>query len=234
MSEQKLNAAADAQPQEVYSWYAQEDKEDQSSLRTSMVIAIVAHLLFLFATIPTLAVKETQEAPKKKYVRLAPTPKFQKPIPVQPERPKKRSRKVPIPDPTPEEVEIYVDNLVELEEPELEFEDPGLTLPTAPPEPEPTGPVRTGSGLTPPVRTHYVKPEYTEIARRARVQGTVIVEAIIDTDGNVRETKVLKGLSMGLSAEAVKAVQQWKFEQSTLNGKPVEVIYVLTVHYSLN
>ena len=61
----------------------------------------------------------------------------------------------------------------------------------------------------------------------------LIVEAIIDKTGNVTNVKVLKGLPMGLDQAAADAVKKWKFEPATLNGKPVSVIYNLTVNFQL-
>jgi protein TonB len=79
-----------------------------------------------------------------------------------------------------------------------------------------------------------VQPNYTEVARKSRIQGIVIVEAIIDKDGNVDHVKVLKGLPMGLSEEAESAVKKWKFRPGTLGGQPVDVIFNLTVNFTLD
>jgi len=84
-----------------------------------------------------------------------------------------------------------------------------------------------------PVVLNRVEPQYTEVARKAREAGVVIVEAIIDKDGNVDKVKVLKGLPMGLSEAAEDAVRRWKFKPGTLNGEPVDVIFNLTVNFTL-
>ena len=68
---------------------------------------------------------------------------------------------------------------------------------------------------------------------RARIQGVVVLECTIGKDGNVKEVKVLRPLPLGLTEAAVEAVQKWKFKASTLNGKPVEVLYILTVRFNL-
>ncbi|HEV7505756.1 MAG TPA: TonB family protein [Thermoanaerobaculia bacterium] len=94
-------------------------------------------------------------------------------------------------------------------------------------------PLRVSGGVTRPEIINKVEPVYTELARRARVTGTVIVEAIIDTGGNVTNVRVLKGLPMGLDGSAVEAVQEWKFRPATLEGKPVKVYYVLTVNFQV-
>lgn len=96
-------------------------------------------------------------------------------------------------------------------------------------------PYRVGSGVTrPDLLSATTKPVYTEIARKARVQGIVIVEAIIDEQGDVTETRVLKGLPMGLDQSAVEAVKTWKFKPATLEGRPVPVYYVLTVNFQVS
>ena len=61
----------------------------------------------------------------------------------------------------------------------------------------------------------------------------VIVEAIIDKTGHVDRVRVIKGLPMGLSEEAERAVRQWHFKPGTLNGEPVDVIFNLTVNFKL-
>ncbi len=78
-----------------------------------------------------------------------------------------------------------------------------------------------------------VQPEYTEIARKARIKGIVIVEAVIDRQGNVTEARILKPLPMGLDLEALRAIRQWKFKPGTLNGQPVPVYYNLTVNFQI-
>lgn len=97
----------------------------------------------------------------------------------------------------------------------------------------PVGPLRVGGDVKAPRISNKVDPEYTEVARRARVQGIVILEAIIDKQGNVDNVKVIRGLPMGLSESAVQAVKRWKFRPGTMNGRPVDVIFNLTVNFRL-
>jgi len=94
-------------------------------------------------------------------------------------------------------------------------------------------PIRFTVGMTKPEPVHQVQPRYTEIARRAGVQGTVIVEAIIDEQGNVDNVRVLRSLPLGLDREAVAAVQQWKFTPARMANKPVKVYFVLTVNFGI-
>jgi protein TonB len=103
----------------------------------------------------------------------------------------------------------------------------------APPAPEPDVPLRVGGAISAPVAIRRVNPTYTEIARKARVSGIVIVEAIIDREGRVKDAKILRGLPMGLDKAALDALKQWTFEPAKLNGKPVEVYYNLTINFQL-
>jgi len=69
--------------------------------------------------------------------------------------------------------------------------------------------------------------------RQARIQGVVILQAIVDSLGNVGYVKVLKGLPEGLTESAVQVVQEWRYEPATLHGEPVPVYINLTVNFSL-
>jgi protein TonB len=82
-----------------------------------------------------------------------------------------------------------------------------------------------------PVAIERVQPLYTEPARRARVQGFVILQATIDRTGRVTDVEVVKPLPFGLDASAVQAVRQWRFTPATLQGRPVPVYFRLTVHF---
>jgi TonB family protein len=105
--------------------------------------------------------------------------------------------------------------------------------PTAAPPTGFRGPYMVGGDVIAPVKVHAPPSEYTEIARRTKIQGVVILQVVIDERGDVTDVKVLKGLPMGLDTQAVEAVRQWKFEPATRNGEPVEVYYNLTVQFLL-
>jgi periplasmic protein TonB len=98
----------------------------------------------------------------------------------------------------------------------------------------PSGPLRVGGDVKAPVALNRVQPEYTETARKARLSGVVVLEAIINKDGTVEQVHVLKGLPMGLSEKAEEAVKGWRFKPGTLGGQPVEVIFSLTVNFKLD
>ena len=216
-----------------YSTFAHEYDEDRKTMRISVVIAVILHIVFFVIQLPEIAadLNAEQEKPKVyviQQVRFKPPPPQQ-----QKEIPKPRSKKVPIPDPTPDEPEPIRDP--EEIEPDVELPETDVIfgIPEGPPPSEPTGPILVGGDVKPPEKTYAPQPQYTEIARKARIQGVVIVQAIIDKTGSVTNVKVLKGLPMGLEQAAAEAVKKWTFKPATLNGKPVAVYYNLTINYRL-
>jgi periplasmic protein TonB len=104
----------------------------------------------------------------------------------------------------------------------------------APPAPMPPRkePVPVGGVIRPPTRIVYVAPVYPQIALASRKEGTVILQAIIDENGAVREVNVLRSISL-LDDAAVHAVSQWKFTPTTLNGNTVPVVMTVTVTFTL-
>ena len=93
--------------------------------------------------------------------------------------------------------------------------------------------LRVGGAVTRPEKISAPPPVYTETARRARLQGVVVLEVVIDRNGKVKEAHVLKGMAMGLDRAALEAVQKWKFKPATLEHRPVAVYYTLTVPFNL-
>jgi TonB family protein len=99
---------------------------------------------------------------------------------------------------------------------------------------DPGPPYRVGGDVKAPTVIERVDPVYPAEARMNRVAGIVIVETIIDRNGNVGDVKVLKPLPFGLDQAAVDAVKQWKFRPATRNGEPVDVFFNLTVNFKLD
>ena len=108
----------------------------------------------------------------------------------------------------------------------------GLPSAPPPPPPPPAAPIRVGGNIRPPTKVRDVAPIYPPIAQSARVQGIVIIEAIIGADGRVQDATVLRGIPL-LNPAALLAVQQWEFTPTLLNGVPVPVIMTVTVNFTL-
>jgi protein TonB len=121
------------------------------------------------------------------------------------------------------------ESLPQLADPEMVIHLP------APPPPleEEEQPIRVGGPVSEPRRIFYVEPKYPEVARRAGISGTVILEVVVGKDGAVKDVQVLRAAPMGLTEAAVEAVRLWRYQPSTLNGKAVEVVLTVTVRYSL-
>jgi TonB family protein len=212
--------------------FAQEYEDDRKYMRIAIAVAIVIHIVIFLITVPEIVAQAG--APKKQKVYVVQQVRFKPPPPKQKQEiPKPKAKKVPIPDPTPDEPEPI--RLPDEITPEIDIPDTDIIfgIPEGPPAAEPEGPIRVGGDVKPPAKIVAPSPQYTEIARKARIQGVVIIEAIINKEGNVTNVKILKGLPMGLDDAAADAVKKWKFKPATLNGKPVAVIYNLTVNFRL-
>jgi periplasmic protein TonB len=106
-------------------------------------------------------------------------------------------------------------------------------LPPPPPPPKPPEPIHAGGLVRPPAKIVHVAPQYPQIARASRVQGIVIIEATIDSHGNVESTTILRSIPL-LDQAALDAVRQWKFTPTLLNGVAVPVIMTVTVNFELS
>jgi protein TonB len=94
-------------------------------------------------------------------------------------------------------------------------------------------PQRAGQGVREPRKIVDVAPIYPEIARRAKVQGAVILEAVIDESGAVDRIRVLRSSPL-LDAAAIDAVSRWRYTPTLLNGTPVAVLMTITINFTLN
>ena len=94
-------------------------------------------------------------------------------------------------------------------------------------------PTRFEGEITPPERIHGPQPLYTAKAKRARIEGVVIMATSIDKGGNVSNVKVLKGLPLGLDKQAALAVCQSQYEPATLNGQPVKMTFNVLIRFRL-
>jgi protein TonB len=93
--------------------------------------------------------------------------------------------------------------------------------------------VRVSSGVAQGLLVHQVTPKYPSLARQARVQGTVVLQAVIGKDGTVQNLHVLSGHPM-LTQAAMDAVRQWRYKPYYVNGEPVEADTQINVNFTLS
>src|SRR6266850_1788380 len=103
---------------------------------------------------------------------------------------------------------------------------------SAPPLPPPVAPVRVGGNVKQPRIVHIEQPKYPPEAKRAHIEGAVILEATVTAEGTVDKVKVISGPPM-LVEPAVEAISHWKYEPTYLNGQAVPVILTARINFSL-
>ena len=92
--------------------------------------------------------------------------------------------------------------------------------------------IRPGGNVIPPKLIYQPKPDYPQLARMARIEGAVELEAVISKEGTIEELKVLRGHPLLVKA-ALEAVRQWRYQPTLLNGEPIEVVTEITVNFRL-
>lgn len=95
------------------------------------------------------------------------------------------------------------------------------------------GAYRIGGGVSPPTVLSKVEPEYSEEARKAKWQGTVVLQLVVDEHGLPQQMKVTRSLGLGLDQKAIEAVGKWRFKPGMKDGKPVPVIATIEVNFRL-
>lgn len=110
----------------------------------------------------------------------------------------------------------------------------GQATPPEPPGEEDEEILRVGGAVAKPEKISAPPPVYTAMARKARLQGVVILEVVIDRHGKVTNAHVMKGMAMGLDRAALEAVEKWKFKPAMLEQRPVKVYYTVTVPFNLD
>jgi TonB family protein len=91
-----------------------------------------------------------------------------------------------------------------------------------------------GAGVTRPSILTRVDPIYSEEARRAQYEGTVVLEAIVRADGTVDILRVVRNPGFGLEQQAIDALSQWKFTPAMRSGVPVDVAMNIEIHFNLH
>lgn len=234
MPRETENAAARDETGSFYDLAADASRRDGRRLRRAIAVAAAAHLTLFAVDLPDRSAEALEpEPPPRVYV--IEQVRFRPPQPPPPEPPPQPpTRPIPVPDPTPDDPEP-VRTYEEPAPPDLVLPPiDAVVIPDAPPPlPEPDLPLPVGGEVTRPVKISGPQPVYTEMARRARIQGSVIVRATIDREGRVVDLEVIKPMPLGLSESVLTALRASRFSPGTLRGKPVPVLYDLTVDFRL-
>lgn len=89
------------------------------------------------------------------------------------------------------------------------------------------------AGVTPPHAIYEPEPEYSEEARKIRLQGIVVLSLLVDPQGEARGIRVARSLGMGLDEKAIEAVKKWRFAPGTKDGVPVATQVNIEVNFRL-
>lgn len=232
------SSAETSQHRDPYADFALAEALDRRRLVRAALVAVVAHAVLLVVQLP--AAKPIVAAGfDRPVVHLLEPVRFE-PRDAVPERelPRPRQRRVPMPDPTPDAPEPLPSPeeepfRLEVDE-DVIFDVPEGAPEAAQPDPRYDQVLPLGGDVQKPVKVHAPAPVYTELARRARIQGIVILQAVIDREGAVVSAEIVRGLPMGLNEAALEAVRQWRYEPATLQGRPVAVQFNLTVKFELH
>jgi periplasmic protein TonB len=108
----------------------------------------------------------------------------------------------------------------------------GAIVESLPEPPAPPRVVHVGGAVREPTKVKHVSPVYPEVAARAMVQGNVVVELQVNTQGRVTDAQVVKGIPL-LNEAALAAVRQWVYTPPLVDGVPVRLIMTVTVHFKL-
>lgn len=92
---------------------------------------------------------------------------------------------------------------------------------------------RPAGGVMPPKIVHQTFPQYTDRARKRKIQGVVTLSLIVTPEGSVRDLKVTKSLDQYLDKQALECVSNWKFQPATKDGQPVTMRIAVEIDFHL-
>jgi protein TonB len=213
--------------------------QDPRWIRSALAAAFLVHVGVLLVPLPSSPPPPSPEplptGPVIHATRLDP-PEIER----RPDRaPVRGERQLPVPDPdAPEEMLQPAPDPEPVGLPEWEGA-PNVEIPLPPAEPPPiTGPLPEDTrGLVVPVALPgRSRPVYPEVARRAGLEGTVILEAIVDEDGHVVSIRVVTEprFDVGFTEAAIEAVRRWRYEPGLYGGEPVAVEITVVIDFVLN
>jgi protein TonB len=217
------------------------DTSERRPLVWALAIALVLHAGILAARMPGWSDPVRMEKPEEEVAMkvqfLQPPPPPPPPEAPPPEPPPPEKKKIARPDPKPDEPEPIVTPPPRPPEPPRDYVPSPVPAPPAPapappaPAPAPVeqmGPIRVSPGQGPGI-IKKVEPLYPPMAKTARLQGTVVLDAVILKDGTVSNVSVVKSANPMFDRAAVNALRQWRFSPSQQ-----DVIMSLTVHFKLD
>ena len=225
----------------------------RSHLSGSVPISIGLHLvaLLLFLIIPLVADVSVPRVwvDLPDYVRLAPMPPPPPAVTMRSEPPKATPAPVANPAPTmaPPTIEPEGPERAPAAPPDLPAASGAGGVPggvgietgtgssvmmPVPEPPRPAGPVRVAQLPVAPKKIADARPLYPEIARAARREGTVVLEAVLDAAGRVTQLRVIQSVPL-LDQAALDAVRQWRYTPSVYGGQPVSVLMTITIRFQL-
>ena len=223
-------------------------RHQAASVLVSIAVQVSIATAILAGTVLFVASPVPREAMMMAFV--APPPPPPPPPPKAPEPTQAESKPVPA---NPAAAPVEPPQEIAPEAPPAGFDDeefegvPGGVVggvlgglePLAPPPPPPPplpppsrGPIRIGGQIKAPALIYRVEPVYPGVAVSANIEGTVILEAIVDEEGRVESVKVLRSLSV-LDKPALDAVKQWRYSPVLLNGKPEKFILTVAITFTL-
>ena len=206
-------------------------EEDPQEMRRAILVAVLIHVVLLLVTFPTWTSNWERENNEEVVYLTSYVPPPQTEV-----KPKvqqvEKVKKIPLPDPTPDEPEP-------IREPDPEPEPPLppnakilFGMPKGPPAPQA---LRVGAGGIGQLKViKRVQPDYPILAKKAEVQGLVVLDILVTEEGRVGDVKVLKELPMGLTEAAVTAVKKWELEPATQFGRKVPAWMTVKVTFKLD
>jgi len=205
-------------------------------LATCIALYLVLFILWMpgFQLSPKVYKAHQEETRVERRKVLRPPP--EKPL-VQTQTRNRKARKVPMPDLSPLEPEPQIAaTAIDVPQPTLTADDWEIGIPDAPPRRQSIAIAGT-PGVDPPVFTKRVPPEYPQQGVAIRLQGYVILQAILRKDGSVDAIEVLRGLGrgkFGFERAAIASLRKWEFVPGSVDGQPADVRMNLRVDFILN
>lgn len=209
-------------------------KTKKNYTKISIILAIILHIIIFIIKLPETTHYITQETNRNITILKRITPKFTKPQYIEPTT--KKFRTLPIPDPTPDEPEpIREKKIIELKDSIIaDSTESDLFVNYQTPSNYQDIPVHIKEKGELAVLIYKVEAEYPEEARRARIEGVVILEAVINKDGTVGEIEILKSAHKSLDEASIKSVKQYRFIPGKINGKPVRSFFTVSITFTLH